>query len=238
MASLVDLLPTYAFADLAGNGTFVPITQANVGVKSALLLDLNGGSGCESLCNATTGVVSAIYSGEVKYFGSYRDQGGLPTSVGSEERDSSVRKLLGNIPTTGQAWFGEVESVSGGPEGDGIVPTASAVGLLSSDWATKISAGKLKIISLPQTDAGGAVDHNALTNNVLAQQKILNELTGSVPQVEDVSISAEFASLNAALGLIRLGLVDPLNYAKEAFEKLKGVLTDMGAGAQTALNRT
>ncbi|HEY6228451.1 MAG TPA: hypothetical protein VI282_15130, partial [Verrucomicrobiae bacterium] len=131
----------------------------------------------------------------------------------------------------------EVESSSNGPEGDGIVPTVSAVGLLQAD-STKISSGKLRIIALPQSDAGGAVDHNALTNNVLAQQKILQELTGAMPQVEDVSISAEFASLNAALQLIQLGIVDPLNYAKEAFEKLKAVLGDMGAGAQTALEQT
>lgn len=235
VASVVDLLPTYVFADL-GTGTFVPITQANVSVENGLLLDLNGGTDANRFVTLTTGVVSAVYSGDVNTSDRVAVKTGFQQSLGAKNELLPYDKLLGDTPTTGQGWFAEVESSSAGPEGDGIVPTVSAVGLLQGD-STKISSGKLRIIALPQSDAGGAVDHNALTNNILAQQKIVQELTGALPQVENVSVSAELASLNAALQLIQLGLVDPLNYAKEGFEKLKAVLGDMGAGAQTALQQ-
>src|SRR5207249_11840606 len=64
--------------------------------------------------------------------------------------------LLGNAVGPTDSWLAEVESSSTGPEGDGVVPTISAIGLLQGDSA-RISTGKLKLISLPQADAGLAV---------------------------------------------------------------------------------
>ncbi|MGB8170655.1 MAG: LEPR-XLL domain-containing protein, partial [Chthoniobacteraceae bacterium] len=237
--SLQDLIGTYAMLDLGGAGTFVTPTTANGGFQNKLVQDLNGGADPNAFVDRVQGVTNVVYSAEVQTDDLLALKTGFQASLGLKNEILPFDRYLGDVPGPATTWYAEIDSNSSGPEGDGTVPTASAVGQFLGD-AARLASGKLVLTSINRVDAGTAVGHSELTNNLFAQQKTIEAVTGTLPTVSQISTSLEISRTIAGAKLLQYGLLDPVALGQEVYDRIKPLIAGLKSSTrpdlETAIN--
>ena len=202
--SLQDLIGTYAMLDLNNNGTFVTPTTATGGFQNKLVQDLNGGADPNAFVDRVLGVTNVVYAAEVQTDDLVVVKTGFQASLGLKNEILPFNRYLGDLPGAATVWYAEAESNTTGPEGDGTVPTASAVGQFLGD-AARLASGKLVLTSINRVDAGAPVGHSELVNNLFAQQQTIAALTGTLPAANQISTTLEISRVLRAR-LVNLAL--------------------------------
>ncbi len=232
--SFSDLLATYAFIDLNNDGTFEQLTIANGGFENTLLKDLNGGLDRNAFLDLVLGVTTVIYSGEVQTENRVIGETGFNALRGRGNEILPFNHYVGDLPGATTPWFATIESDANGPEGDGTVPTESSIGQFSDD-AARLSNGKLILASITHIDAGVAVDHTGLTNNLFAQQRTIEALTGVRPAASAISTTLELSRALAGLKLIQYGLISPTEFGQEIYGRVSPLVAVLGPGTRPDL---
>ncbi|MFM8252874.1 MAG: esterase/lipase family protein, partial [Planctomycetota bacterium] len=236
--TLTDLMATYEFLDSDADGQFetmtlagpaesgqvltpaVPLPRAN-----RLLLDLN------FLGPATFASIPAktriVYSDDVT------DQAdrivgrtGFQPSLGIANELLPFSELIGHLPKAGERWFSH-ELVPGG--GDGTVAAISASGGFSS----------AQLVHLKATDAGRTqpLSHSELMQDVYSQQQIVRELTGNLPAASQISTNRLLPVVQSAQILIDRGLINPVDYAREGYSRIRDLVGSLKDTVSDALNK-
>ena len=237
--SLQDLIGTYAMLDLNDSGTFVTPTTANGGFQNKLLQDLKGGADPNAFVDRVLGVTNVVYSAEVQTDDLVVVKSGFQASLGLKNEILPFDRYLGDVPGAATTWYAEVDTNPAGPEGDGTVPTASAVGQFLTDSA-RLASGKLVLTSINRVDAGTSVGHSELVNNVFAQQKTIEALTGTLPGTSQISTTLEISRVLAGVKLLQYGLLDPVALGQEVYNRIKPLIAGLKASTrpdlETAIN--
>ena len=136
-----DLLAAYPFADLNGTSTYSVLTTGNStslpggAVQNDLVFDLNAtvaqgqAGGPNAFVDLVLGTVTIVYSNAVDTKNRVSRQTGFQPALLLNDEILPFDQLIGNIPTSTDAWLLDFASHSNGLEGDGTVPAESAWGL-------------------------------------------------------------------------------------------------------------
>ncbi|MCC6232978.1 MAG: hypothetical protein IT580_10060, partial [Verrucomicrobiales bacterium] len=238
-----DLLASYAFLDSDGDGTLETLTVSGpeesgtpltpdhfLPAGNGLLADLNSGPG------GTTGFANVPVKTRVVYSDGVAE---TPDGLAREEGFTLARRLqnerlrfsdlIGRLPGSSEIWYAN-ENAPGG--GDGTVSAFSASDGFTPD----------KLIRITAADAGVTepIDHSGLVLNVYSQRRILAEILGASSYLDipvgQVSTSLALNKIQAGLNVLGRGLVDPVEYAKEAFQRLRELVSDLKSTAGGALD--
>ena len=250
IGTLRDLLAAYDFADLDGNSSYeilAPDLTAGLpsgSIQNDLIYDLNapaqyGGAGnlyggVNGFVDRVLSKVTIVYSGSVDMTDRVALTNGFQLSKGLKNEILPFDQLIGNLPDGD--WYFDEESSSNGPEGDGTVPTVSAWGTFEGD--TRIGS-KLFELEITTVSAGEEVDHTGLTNNVYSQRKILQVLKGDDDATAAgyvISDDLMLSKVQSGLKLIQFGIINPVDYAKEAFSRVKDLVSSFGGAGQLSID--
>ncbi len=243
VGTLQDLLPTYAGAYSSDGGdTWGALSEAAAGIENKLLLDLNafvaGGSpDPNAWVDLVQGLTTIVYSGQEDTEDRILRHIGADLLLGLDNELLPFDQYIGDWPGDSTVWYQDTESNSSGPEGDGTVPTASSAGLFEGDLRRSGTSPKLVLVEITAANASEPVDHTGLTNNVYAQQKIIEAVTAFVQDPADISTGRELGTLAAASKLISLGIVDIFDFVVELAERLPSLAFDVGGTVRGELGQ-
>ncbi|MDI1314237.1 hypothetical protein, partial [Prosthecobacter sp.] len=230
--SLQDLVGTYAMLDLNADGVYEKATIANGGIENRLMKDLNGGADPNAFIDRLLGVMTVIYSGDIETTDLIQSQTGFQLSLGAKNEILPLDRYVGDLPGATTTWLAELGSNVNGTEGDGTVPTASAIGNFVSDTA-RLASGKLILTQIKAADAGVAVGHGELVNQLYAQQKTIEAITGVLPAAGLISTNLELSQTVAGLKLIQYNLINPVDFARELYDRFSALISSFNQGSQT-----
>ena len=219
VATLNNLLAVYPFLDKTDNGVedLVAVDAADGG--NTLLLDLNAVSPSDFVDKAAKTYV--VYSGAVDSPDLAILHTGFVPSLGLQNEILPFDRTIGRLPGAGEQWY-EFKNSPGG--GDGTVPVLSASGgfesLTNSD-STPV------LFEIKASDAGAAVSHTELLHNEYSQRQVLRMLGVDGYATAQVSTDLALDRKGQVLNLIALGIIDPVEVARDAFSDAKDVLADI-----------
>ncbi len=94
-------------------------------------------------------------------------------------------------------------------------------------------------MEITTANAGEEVDHTGLTNNVYSQRKILQVLKGhddATAAGYEVSDDLMLSLIQSGLKLIELGIINPVDFAMEAFDRVKDLVSSFGGEGQLSID--
>jgi len=242
VSTLQDLLPTYDNVFFEGEtplGLFNEANQTTAGIadpiENKLLLDLNAGSDPNAWVDQVLGTVTIVYSDQVDTEDQIIQRVGPNLLLGLDNELLPFGHYIGNWPGDSTVWYQDAESDSG-TEGDGTVPTVSSVGLFLGDSRLSDPSPKLVLVEITSTDAGEAVEHTGLTNNVYSQTTVIQSVTGTQPLDTEISDDLELGQFDAAQTLLDLGIVSLPDVGKELLTRLPVLAVNAASTAVADLN--
>ncbi len=229
IASFKDLLATYSFVDNVDDGSLVfAALDATSGVNG-LLLDLNAvdPTGFVGIANQT----HVVYSMAVDTPDLAIRHSGFVASLGTQNEILPFSNVIGRLPAAGEAWYEFSINPAGG---DGTVPANSAsdgfAGLKNSDLSDVL-------FEITSAAAGGPVEHSGIVHNEYSQTQILRLLGIDGYALAQLSTGILLSQKAAALNLIQLGLLDPVEVATQAFSDAKALVSDIHDRIEVASNQ-
>ena len=240
---LQDLLPTYGNALDLGSG-FGLLNETSAGIENKLLLDLNYGTDPNAWIDdlSAGGQATIVYGSEVDTEDRLVKQTGPDLSLGLENEILPFDQYIGNWPGESEVWYQNSESNASGTEGDSTVPTISAAGLFTGD-ATRLGNNSLNLLEIRKQDIPVAlslpdepVSHSGLTNNVYAQLKIIETITGNLANGASISNNLELSQFDSAQEIINRGIIDLGDFAQELFNRLPELTVDVASTASAELS--
>lgn len=225
VGTLEDLLPVYAFIDTNGDGINESLTGEDA---NNLLLDLNA----DHAFADKTGTTTVVYSTEVNTKTQVKKQTGLVPSAGLDNEILPFEHFLGHLPAAGEVWYQDLVETNGG---DGTVPFTSAL----PSWLNPAN-DHLKIQAITAAEAGNAVEHTGLVQDVTSQSKILDSIGVTGYTQADISTGLSKSTFESLETIIQLGFLDSgtLNQARLDLSNLIDVLADEGVDVLTDIAHT
>ena len=221
VASLANLLPTYAAIDTNSDGTFEVLSSSNPAGNTrvnTLLNDLNAGTKNAWLDKA--GKTSVVYSTEA----ATRDRlvartGPSPAGLLTDEI-LSFQNFIGRRPAGGEVWY---EDTISGHGGDGTVATFSSVDPFLGD--PRIGS-KLKLLPIKASTAGSTVSHTDLVVHPFAQTTILSAVGASLSVGQSLETGRTVSKAGAVLKAISSGLINPVEALSAIATQFQTLLTN------------
>jgi PKD repeat protein/Ca2+-binding EF-hand superfamily protein len=235
VGTLQDLLPTYDEAINSGGG-WRALSETIDGIENKLLLDLNasktGGSpDPNAWVDRVQGTTTIVYSKQEDTEDQILRRVGADLLLGLDNELLPLGRYIGNWPGDATVWYQDTESNDDGPEGDGTVSTLSAVGLFLAD--TRIGTN-LQLVEIGTENS--PVDHTGLPNDVSGQRAIIQAVTGPLLDPA-ISTGRELGTLDAAIKLLDVGVVDIPDAVIELSGRLPALVRDVTGAARGQLGQ-
>ncbi|MFN0040460.1 MAG: hypothetical protein ACKVP2_13190, partial [Burkholderiales bacterium] len=234
VAAFGDLLATYPFLDNLDDGVQALIALDAAAGGNSMLLDLNAldpAGFAKTRAQSATARTYVVYSAGVDTPDLAIRQTGFKPLLGTQNEILPFGSVLGRLPASGETWY-EIKNSPG--RGDGTVTVFSAKNGFES--VVNVADGSAVLV---EVGAGRAIEHTKIQHDVDSQKAILGLLPGVDVLSADLQISTSLLldTKAMALNLIRLGALDPVEAALQAFADAKALVADVHGRIESKWNQ-